>query len=221
MANTIQRIATWNGITAQSRTHCRKCATCQKYKKRNNKYGHVPPKDPEDLLPWDTLCVDLVGPYSLKAKVRQLDGKVIEQEIKLLAMTFIDPATGWFEWAQVIDDKSSAAISQLLDSVWLARYPRPRQVLYDNGSEFKKDFQPLLKDLAIKPKCTTIKNPQANSILERIHQVTGNMLTSSDLMNQEFDIRDLWTPTLTSIAYAIHCSHHSTLNATPGQLHAS
>ena len=218
LANTIQRIATWNGITAQSRTHCRKCATCQKYKKRNNKYGHVPPKDPEDLLPWDTLCVDLVGPYSLKAKVRQLDGKVIEQEIKLLAMTFIDPATGWFEWAQVIDDKSSAAISQLLDSVWLARYPRPRQVLYDNGSEFKKDFQPLLKDLAIKPKCTTIKNPQANSILERIHQVTGNMLTSSDLMNQEFDIRDLWTPTLTSIAYAIRCSHHSTLNATPGQL---
>ena len=52
------------------------------------------------------VCVDLVGPYSLKAKVRQLDGKVIEQEIKLLAMTFIDPATGWFEWAQVIDDKA-------------------------------------------------------------------------------------------------------------------
>lgn len=74
LANTIQRIATWNWITTQSRTHCRKCPTCQKYKKRNNKYGHVPPKDPEDLLPWDTLCVDLVGPYSLKAKVRQLDG---------------------------------------------------------------------------------------------------------------------------------------------------
>ena len=61
------------------------------------------------------LCVNLVGPYSLKAKVRQLGGKIIEQEIKLLAMTFIHPATGWFEWAQVIDDKSSAAILQLLD----------------------------------------------------------------------------------------------------------
>ncbi|GFH50558.1 hypothetical protein CTEN210_07034 [Chaetoceros tenuissimus] len=204
--------------THLSRRLCKKCKTCQKFKKRNNQYGHVPPKEPEDLLPWDTLCVDLVGPYSLKAKVRQLDGKVIEQEIKLLAMTFVDPATGWFKWAQVIDDKSSAAISQLLDSVWLARYPRPRQVLYDNGSEFKKNFQPLLKDMAIKPKCTTIKNPQANSILERIHQVTGNMLTSSDLMNQEFDIRDLWIPTLTSIAYAIRCSFHSTLQATPGQL---
>ena len=37
-------------------------------------------------------------------------------------------------------------------------------------------------------------------------------------MNQEFDIRDLWTPTLLSIAYAIRCSHHSTLGATQGQL---
>ena len=83
-------------------------------------------------------------------------------------MMFINPTTGWFEWTEVIDDKSSATILHFLDSVWLARYPRPRQVLYDNGSEFKKDFQPLFKDFAIKPKCTTIKNPLANSILKRI-----------------------------------------------------
>ena len=68
-------------------------------------------------------------------------------------------------------DKSSARISRLFDQVWLSRYPRPKKVIFDNGSEFKKDFVPLLKEFSIKPKCTTIKNPQFNSPVERIHQV--------------------------------------------------
>ena len=43
----------------------------------------------------------------------------------------------------------------------------------DNGNEFKRDFLPLLRDFSIKPTPTTIKNPQANAILERVHQVLG------------------------------------------------
>ena len=136
-------------------------------------------------------------------------------------MTFIDPATGWFEIAEVSTlDQSSARISKLFDEVWLSRYPRPRKVLFDNGSEFKKNFQPLLKDFAIKATCTSIKNPQANAILERIHQVIGSMLKTKDLVNVVFDVvDDPWSEILASIAFAVRCSHHSTLNATPaGQL---
>ena len=87
-------------------------------------------------------------------------------ELQLTCMTFIDPATGWFEMAEVpyydIDDskkgnkqaidKTSPRISLLFDKVWLSRYPRPSCVVFDNGSEFKKDFIPLLRDFAIKPK---------------------------------------------------------------------
>lgn len=90
--------------------------------------------------------------------------------------------------------------------------------MYDNGSEFKKNFQPLLKDFAIKATCTSIKNPQSNAILERIHQVVGSMLKTKDLVNIEFDELDMWSPILASVAYAIRCSHHSTLNTTHGQL---
>ena len=43
-------------------------------------------------------------------------------------------------------DKSSARISQIFNIVWLSRYPRPSKVIFDNGSEFKKDFVPLLKE---------------------------------------------------------------------------
>ena len=48
-------------------------------------------------------------------------------------------------------DKSSARDSQLFNKTWLYIYPRPRKVVFDNGSEFKQDFTTLLKDLYIKP----------------------------------------------------------------------
>ena len=43
----------------------------------------------------------------------------------------------------------------------------------------KKNFQPLLKDFAVKPTCMPIRNPQANAILEHIHQVVGCMLVAA------------------------------------------
>ena len=83
-----------------------------------------------------------------------------------MAVTFIDPATGQFKIAQVPDDnKSSARISQLFNQVWLCRYPRPKRACFDNGLESKKDFLPLLKNFTVKPKLTSIKNPQSNGIV--------------------------------------------------------
>ena len=61
------------------------------------------------------------------------------------------------------------------------------QLVFDNGNEFKKDFLPLLNDFAIKPTSTTIKNPQANAILERVHQVLGDMLCTKNLQSYDFD----------------------------------
>ena len=41
------------------------------------------------LDPWHTLCVDLIGPSTLKCR----DGTVID----FMCLTMIDPTTGWFE----------------------------------------------------------------------------------------------------------------------------
>ena len=64
---------------------------------------------------------------------------------------------------------------------WLIRYPWPRKVICDNGSEFKLHFMTLLKDFDIKPKPTTMENPQGNSPVERIHQVVQNMIKTKEL----------------------------------------
>ncbi len=57
-------------------------------KKRTQKYGHLPPKIIIST-PWEALCVNLVGPYTLKGK----DGLSID----FMALTMIDPASSWFK----------------------------------------------------------------------------------------------------------------------------
>ena len=62
------------------------------------------------------------------------------------------------------------------------------------------------------------KNPQANAILDRIHQVVGSMLKTKYLTNITFVAVSLWSEIITSIAYSVRCSYHGTLQATPGKL---
>ena len=161
---------TWPGLTKHVHDKCHYCDTCQKFKKKHLKYGKLPPKLAEST-PWDSVCVDCIGPYTVETETGTY---------QLNAMTMIDPATGWFEIAHIPDvivedkpviDKGSARISQLFNSHWLSRYPRPTRVVYDNGSEFKFHFKQLCKDFSIKRKPTTKKKPQVNAIIEQVHQV--------------------------------------------------
>ena len=232
LAKTLTEVCYWKGLAHQAKQHAKQCELCQTFKKRSKRYGKLPPKDIGLLKPWHTVHVDLIGPYTKTVKQMQPGGTVTEVDLYLTCMTFIDPATGWFEITQVpyydLDqvkvqnqeyiDKTSARISQLFNNTWLSRYPRPKRVVFDNGSEFKRDFIPLLKDFDIKPVLTSIKNPQANAPVERIHQVLGHMFLTKDLNSQVFDYIDPWGEILSSIAWAVRASHHTTLDKSPAQL---
>ena len=115
------------------------------------------------------------------------------------AIIFLDPAIGLFEVAD-ITDKTSARISQIFNNILLSRYPRLRMIIFDNGNEFKKDFFHLLNDFIIQPTPITINNPQVNIILERLHQVLGNMLRTKNLQKDDFDVMDPWSELLVSVA---------------------
>ena len=75
----------------------------------------------------------------------------------------------------------------------------------------------MLKDLNIKTVLTSVINPQANTPVERVHQVILNMIVTKDLDKKVFDYIDPWGKTLTYIAWAIRASYHRTIMATPGQ----
>jgi hypothetical protein len=65
---------------------------------------------------------------------------------------------------------------------------------------------------------TTSYNPQGKSIIERIHQVMGNMLRAFELEDRELDPDDPWNEFLQACAFAIRSTFHTTLQASPGQL---
>jgi hypothetical protein len=131
--------------------------------------------------------VDLIGPYTLKGK----DKTVID----FMCITMIDPATSWFEIAELpisqsskLDiptgtkghkgkdkhiqqtqpyfDKTSATVGNLVNRTWFSRYPRSQYIIYNNGSEFKLHFETLCDSYGLKRKPTSVKNPQVNAILE-------------------------------------------------------
>jgi hypothetical protein len=70
----------------------------------------------------------------------------------------------------------------------------------------------------ITPKSSTEYNPQANSIIERVHLTLGNMLRTFQLEETEIKEEDPFSAILSSVAWAIRSTYHTVLNATPGQL---
>ena len=89
------------------------CDVCQRCKRSHTKYGLLPVKEAE-LVPWERLCVDLIGPYTVT-----LDAG---QQKKLWAITMIDPTTGWFDIAE-IQNKHADVIANIVEQFWLTRYP--------------------------------------------------------------------------------------------------
>jgi hypothetical protein len=184
----------WKGMGSTIWSLTKSCKTSQTNKKWKLKYGHLPSKT-IITVPWRMLCVDLIDHYTLKGK----DGTIID----FMALTMINPATSWFEIMELplvrrlititvngkelsiieeIFDKTSERIARLVNKILLSRYPRCCYIIYNNGSEFKLNFEYLCETYGIKPKPIMVKNPQANAILERLHQVLGQMLCTSELV---------------------------------------
>jgi transposase InsO family protein len=140
-----------------------------------------------------------------------------EKELSIQAITMCDPATGWFEVAE-IKDKISEGTAKIFDQTWFCHYPNPKRCISDNGNEFLgKEFQELLQSYGVKSVTTTVKNPQANFV-ERVHQTLGNMLRSYELEGHDFDYQDPWSQILANCTLAIRSTVHSVLNATPAQI---
>jgi len=207
---TIRQHLWWPNMRDDIKRHIGTCDICQKYKKHNQKYGLLPEKEAE-AEPWDRLCVDLIGPYTIRRK-----GK---QPLRMQCCTMIDPATGWFEIAQY-DDKRAITIANVVEQYWLTRYPWPTRITFDRGSEFiGHEFKRMIKeDYGIKAKPITVRNPQANAIVERVHQTIGNMIKTFQLEDNYLDEDDPWAGILSATAFAVRSTYHTTLQATPGQL---
>ena len=83
-------------------------------------------------------------------------------------------------------------------------------------AEFSKMIQ---DDYGIKKKPITKRNPQANAIVERVHQTIGNMIRTFEVQDKDdLDEDDPWSGILSAVAFAVRATLHTTTRATPMQL---
>ncbi len=104
MELTLRQHYDWRGLRTSVQRTCKACTFCKERKKRVSKLGKLPAKTAE-ATPWHTLCIDLIGPYKMGKK---------EKEISLHCLTMIDPATGWFE-IERIPNKQADEVSNILE----------------------------------------------------------------------------------------------------------
>jgi hypothetical protein len=238
LEETMRPVMYWKGMRTTIQRYVKTCQSCQVNKRHSQKYGHLPPKL-VITTPWKALCVDLIGPYTLKGK----DGSSID----FMCLIMINPTTNWFKIvdlptvaqestvppgskgknvkfdkntkvAEPYFDKSSGQISNLLYKTIFSRYPHCQYIIYHNGSKFKLHFQSLCNTYGIKRMPTSVKNPQANAIMERIYAVLRNMLRTSEL-NMVKTVKPSDIDVFLSDAAWVVCSTYHTvlkLKASPG-----
>jgi len=190
---TIAQHYTWIGLSTTCISACKRCTNCVVSKKRDKKYGLLPPNPTPEIIPWHTLCIDLVGPYKFGNE------KKPETYIEFHCMTMIDPATGFFDIVD-IGEKTADVIANWLEIHWLSRYPWPTEITMDKGSEFAAEVRDTLKnECGFVRKIITSRNPQSNSIIEGCHKTLHNMIHSTQIT----DKRDLMS-SLVSKAFWPH-----------------
>jgi hypothetical protein len=122
----------WKGMRTTIRSLPKSCRSCQINERWSRRiHGHLPPKTIY-TIPWECLCVDLIGPYTLKGKDNM--------KIDIMALTMINPTSSRFKIAELpvverlhwqtvngkelliadeIFDKTSERIAKLVNKTWL------------------------------------------------------------------------------------------------------
>jgi hypothetical protein len=88
LEETMRSVMYWKGMCTTIWRYLKSCRSCQVNKRHSQKYGHLPPKL-VIMMQWKALCVDLIGPYTLKGKD--------SSSIDFMCLSMINPKTSWFK----------------------------------------------------------------------------------------------------------------------------
>ena len=125
----------------------------------------------------------------------------------------IDPATGWFDMAQ-IPNKMAAEILYITKKTWFTRYTLPQRIVFDRGTKFMAESAKICQNgYGLKRKPITTRNPHSNAIIKTIHQTIGNIIRTFDVSN--IINNDPWSGILATTMFAVRATYHTTLQASP------
>ena len=152
----------------------------------------------------EKLCVKLIVPYRICRKGKEL--------LILKVVNKIDPVTGWFKVTKYNENKVTKAVN-LVDTTWLSRYHWPSEITYDCrreslGHEFKNIWIEYKYGILTKPEI--VVNPQVNSIIERIHWVLHNLVSTFELDKSYVYGDDTWKGIVVIEAFSVRSTFHTT-----------
>ena len=97
LSKTIREVCYLKGLITQVKLFSKTYKICQQFKRIKTLYRHLPLKNIAELKPWDTVHVDLIGPYSKLMRQHHPDNTGIYNNASLTCMRMIDPTTVWFK----------------------------------------------------------------------------------------------------------------------------
>ena len=132
------------------------------------------------------------------------------KSVYLQAVTMIDPATGWIE-IRTVPLAWTYLVANQVELAWLTCYPLSIKIIVDRGNEFLALFRAMIiNDCSITVKPITSTNPQANAILERVHQTIGNILSTFKVQNMVLDDKNPWDGILAFTMVALRATVRTT-----------
>ena len=170
------------------------------------------PKQIKHLSPWEEVSVVMIGPWKV----------IIDNfEYQFRALTCIDTLIGLPEIVPV-ENATSRTVASAFKHAWLSRYRAPVRYIHDTGNEFLGPaFSLMLARNGIKSVPTTVKNPQSNAIVERIHQSISTVIAISLCENPPVKYEDISSLVFTkcmAAQYAVRSTVNTSLNFAPGEL---
>ena len=95
--------------------------------------------------------------------------------------------TGLIQTCSVPKVRADLAVNQV-ELAFLPRYPLPNKITVGGGKELLAEFKTMMEnDYGIQCNVISIRNPQANAIMERVHQTIGNMIRAFQIQQIDLD----------------------------------
>jgi hypothetical protein len=143
----------WRGIYAHVHSRLQMCQACTRTKTLFKQQPELQPLPQSQV--WERVALDTMGPYPpTKNKNRYI-------------IVAVDACSKWVE-ARAVPECTSAATAQFLLEEVVARWGTPKLCCTDQGREFQKEFDALLRTLSIKHNQSAAYNPQANGQAEAV-----------------------------------------------------
>uniref|UniRef100_T1IIL3 Integrase catalytic domain-containing protein n=1 Tax=Strigamia maritima TaxID=126957 RepID=T1IIL3_STRMM len=177
------------------RKYVRGCLHCQQYKPPNKRPRAAPYQPQSMAYPWETICVDLMGP------------KPTAYGQKKWILVIIDQCTKYVELFPLAT-ASSAIIVQKINKV-ACQWGHPSKIISDNGKQFVSTiFREFCESRNIKMSHTSTYNPSANPT-ERANRDLKTMLAIFT------DIHSRWPRFLNEFAFVSRTNISEALGYSP------